>query len=159
MAFWPDIAPKSKGSPQQHLQAARPRELKRVWSTGRSFVLRTDTLYRAVGTGAAASDRLHVGLAGRIAGRSVEKAATAQCRGTGEKPSWSMNDENHDRDCALAGVAVACAGPRPAIGPNRQADTDDLHPKDLADRHHAHHLQAVLTRGCVRAFINLPRHC
>ena len=39
MAFWPGIAPKSKGSPTQHLQAARPREVKRVWSTGRFFVL------------------------------------------------------------------------------------------------------------------------
>src|SRR5215211_5296529 len=41
MAFWRYIAPKSKGSPPQHLQAAQPRELKRVWSTGR-----TDTLGR-----------------------------------------------------------------------------------------------------------------
>ena len=37
MAFWPNIAPKSKGSAPQHLQAARPRERKRVWSTGRLF--------------------------------------------------------------------------------------------------------------------------
>jgi hypothetical protein len=39
MAFWPEIAPKSKGSPPRHLQAVRPREFKRVWSTGRLFVL------------------------------------------------------------------------------------------------------------------------
>ena len=29
MAFWPDIAPKSNGSPPQRLQAVLPREFKR----------------------------------------------------------------------------------------------------------------------------------
>ena len=62
-------------------------------------------------------------------------------------------------------IALSLALLSPALARDRlSVQTDKRTPttctsKDLADRHHAHHLQAVLTRGCVRAFINPPRLC